>query len=86
MTRTADPVRNDAATLKQQMHDWSCEGRLDSDAERDLLIDLSSLEEELESLSGVESRRYVAPEVRKDGLHPSHLTRGSNHLPSTSSA
>ena len=47
MTRTAQSVRNDIASLKAQMEDWSILGWLDGDTERDMLGEIAECETDL---------------------------------------
>ena len=54
---TPAEIRNEIARLKTQMHDWSCEGRLDSDTERDMLEEIADMECEIEELESMEPVR-----------------------------
>lgn len=46
----ATEIRNEIARLKRVMNDWLCEGRLDSDTERDMLGEIADLYDDLSDL------------------------------------
>jgi hypothetical protein len=51
---TAAQLRAEIASTKARMHDWLCEGRLDSDTEREMLGEITDMENELEEIESME--------------------------------